>query len=479
MSKQRILTVFLVLGLVVLSSVGSWIAGSRIQSPAEAAARTAPPTPSPILVSVEARVLTANVVTRGTARYGSPQSISIAPSPLKSDAGVITTLPARNAPIQEGEVLLTASGRPVFVLEGTIPIYRDLSPSLSGEDVRQLESGLVRLGFEPGPVDGVFDEQTSRAVADWYTSAGFEPFGPTAEQRANLRALEDELALVQNDLLAAEAAASTETLAVEAARAQAAYELETAESSAKTAVQLAGEVAIQTALDAQEAAGREALRLTELAARLAADLEIARRQTGVQIPVDELVFIVGLPVRVETIDVAVGDTASGPVILVTNNQLAIDSALPLAEALLVRPGMTVRIDEPELGIAATGIVQRVADTPGTDGVDGFHVYFEVLVDETPENTSLPENTPPVALEGFSLRLTIPVETTGGTVTVVPVSALSLAADGTTRVQVEKNGTLEFVTVEPGLSAQGFVSVTPVEGTLAPGQRVVIGFENTP
>jgi len=468
MSKQRILTVFLVLGLVVVASVGSWIAGTRIQSPAEAAARTAPPTPSPILVPVEARVLTANVVTRGTARFGSPQSISIVPSPLKPDAGVIATLPERDAPIQEGDVLLTASGRPVFVLHGAIPIYRDLIPGIAGEDVRQLKSGLLRLGFDPGPVDGMFDAQTSQAVAEWYASAGFEPFGPTAEQLANLRALEDELAVVQNDQLTANDAAAAAPLTVEAARAQAAYELETADSFAKTAAQLAGEVAIQAALDAQAAAEREALRLTELAARLAADLETARSQAGVQVPVDELVFISALPVRIETIDVAVGDAASGPVILVTNNQLAIDSALPLGEASLVKPGMTVRIDEPELGIAVTGIVGRVADTPGTDGVDGFHIYFEVLVDETP-----------VTLEGFSLRLTIPVESTGGAVTVVPVSALSLTADGTTRVQVDKNGVLEFVTVEPGLSAQGLVAVTPVDGTLEPGQLVVIGFENTP
>jgi hypothetical protein len=86
---------------------------------------------------------------------------------------------------------------------------------------------------------------------------------------------------------------------------------------------------------------------------------------------------------------------------------------------------------------------------------------------------------PVALEGFSLRLTIPVESTGGKVAVVPVSALSLAADGTTRLQVEKDGILEFVTVEPGLSADGFVAVTHIDGSLAPGQLVVIGFESNP
>jgi multidrug efflux pump subunit AcrA (membrane-fusion protein) len=108
----------------------------------------------------------------------------------------------------------------------------------------------------------------------------------------------------------------------------------------------------------------------------------------------------------------------------------------------------------------------VADSPGTDGVDGFHIYFETLVDETAAN-----------LEGFSLRLTIPVKSTGEAVTVVPISALSLAADGTSRVQVDNNGTFEFVVVEAGLSADGFVEVTPVDGKLAPGQRVVIGYEN--
>jgi hypothetical protein len=152
---------------------------------------------------------------------------------------------------------------------------------------------------------------------------------------------------------------------------------------------------------------------------------------------------------------------------VTNNQLAIDSSLPLAEAALVKPGMTVAIDEPDLGLQASGVVSRVANTPGTDGVDGYHVYFEVFVDETP-----------VLLEGVSLRLTIPVESTGGAVSVVPVSALFLAADGTSRVQVETNGSLEFVEVIPGLSADGFVEVTPVDGTLSAGERVLVGYENS-
>jgi hypothetical protein len=438
----------LTLILVVLLAVASWIAGSRIQSPAEAAARTAPPTPSPILVPVEERILTADVVTRGTARFGLPQSLSLAPSPLKTEAGIITTLPARGDQLEEGDILLTVSGRPVFVLQGDIPAYRDLFPGLTGEDVRQLEAALERLRFDPGPVDGVFDEETAAAVANLYNSAGYVPFTATGEQLANLRSLENELALALNEKVAAENALAKAT-------------------AVQAAAQLNGEIGSQAVQDAASAAEREVEWQTFLVDRLTEEVEAARNQAESPVPMDEFVFVPSFPVRVEEINVKMGDTASGPILGVTNNQLAIDSSLPLAEAPLVKPGMAVAIDEPALGLQGTGVVSRVADTPGTDGADGYHIYFEVLVDETP-----------VSLEGVSLRLTIPVESTGGAVTVVPVSALFLAADGTSRVQVEKNGNLEFMVVKPGLSADGFVEVTPVDGALTEGQLVLVGYENS-
>jgi peptidoglycan hydrolase-like protein with peptidoglycan-binding domain len=500
MSKRRISILFFVLTLVVLAAVGGWLAGSTIQSPAEVAARTAPPPPSPILVPIEERVLTSDVVTRGTARYGLPQSISIVPSALKPNAGVITTLPSRKTQLQEGSVLLTASGRPVFVLQGEIPVYRDLVPGSSGDDVRQLEDGLKRLGFDPGPIDGTYDERTSAAVATWYSSADWQPFGATDEQRAAIRTLEQKLAGATNIKLAADDAVAGASLAIEAARANAEsarqstaaavaektvvrdrvmadphateadranarMDLMVAQATARAA-QLGGKAATQAAVNAQKAAERDARTADAVAAQLAADLELARFKAGVQVPADELVFLAPLPVRVEKVDVGVGDAASGTVMAVTNNQLAIDSSLPLDEAPLVRPGMPVVIDEPDLGVKATGVVAQVADTPGTDGVDGYHIYFEILVDTTS-----------ATLEGFSLRLTIPVKSTGAKVTVVPVSALSLAADGTTRLQVDNNGSLEYILVQPGLAANGFVEVTPVGGTLTPGQLVVIGYEN--
>jgi hypothetical protein len=42
---------------------------------------------------------------------------------------------------------------------------------------------------------------------------------------------------------------------------------------------------------------------------------------------------------------------------------------------------------------------------------------------------------------------------------------------------KKDGTLEYVTVKPGLSANGYVEVTPLSGELVPGQLVVVGYNN--
>ena len=571
-ARKRTIGLFGVLAFAAVTAAGGWLLGSRIESPADVAARTAPPKASPILVPVEKRVLSSDIVTRGTARFGLPQPITISPSTLKVDAGLITTLPLRNAQIEEGSVILTASGRPVHILQGRIPAYRDLVPGISGEDVRQLEQGLQRLGFDPGPVDGTYDQRTSDAVAAWYKSAGWAPFGPTRDQIAHIRALERDYADAKKSRLVASDAAAAAALAVASARATAAHnsrvaaaelaakqadlpslkahgthsalqaveaertkakyavmaaeaevaaqvaaralivldprqpatareaadaKLELARAAAKKArlegelavqaaerkarmtaeqlqvgeaavksAQFAGKMAIQAALDAQEVAALDARVAADREQQLAADLELARGRIGIQVPVDEIVFIPALPVRVEEVTARVGDAARGTVMSVTDRQVMVDSSLPLDAAPLVKPTMPVAIDEQALGIKATGVVERVADTPGTHGVDGYHIYFEVRVDETP--------TP---LAGFSLRLTIPIESTQGAVTAVPVSALSLAADGTSRVQVEDGGGLEYIVVEPGLSADGYVEVTPVDGTLAPGQLVVVGYEN--
>jgi len=67
-----------------------------------------------------------------------------------------------------------------------------------------------------------------------------------------------------------------------------------------------------------------------------------------------------------------------------------------------------------------------------------------------------------------------VNSTETDVLAVPVAALSVAADGTSRVEVKADdGTTHFVGVTPGLTAKGLVAVIPT-GALAAGDLVIVG-----
>ena len=174
-SAQHNRTLVLVIAAVVASSAAGWLAGRTIRSPAEEAARTAAPTPSLITVPVERRLLTEDVVTRGTVGFGSPMTVSLPASTLRSGNTIVTVPPAEDSVLDEGSVALAVSGRPVLALRGDIPNYRDLAVGARGQDVRQLEAGLARLGHDPGRQDAVFDRSTRRAVRAFFSDVGFDP----------------------------------------------------------------------------------------------------------------------------------------------------------------------------------------------------------------------------------------------------------------------------------------------------------------
>lgn len=383
--RRRTLALLL-LAVVLVSSAVTWFASSQIRSPAEAAARTAPPAASPILVPVEKRVLATKIVSRGTGHYGHPRELSLVRSALKDGPRVITSLPRVGSVATEGAVLLTVSGRPTFLLDGAQPAYRDLGPGMSGRDVRQLEQALARLGLDPGRVDGSYDGATEAAVRRLYRRHDVSPVVATDAQLAAVRSTEAEL------------------------------------------------------------------------------VSGGRARGGVQLPADELVFVPATPLRISKVVAKLGAQPEGALVTVTNSIVAVNGAIPVEQAGLVKAGADVLIDEPALGIKADGEISRVATQPGTDGADGFHVFFEVLVQD-----------PPPALVGASVRLTVPIKSTGEATLAVPVAALSLGPDGKSRVQRSADGKLDFVVVEPGLSADGFVAVTPARDDLAAGDLVVVGF----
>lgn len=553
--KSRLRIAAALLALIAVSVAVTWLASSRIRSPAEVAARTMAPEPSPILVPVEMRTISSSLVTRGTGRFGSPQTLRTASTALKSSAGYVDVAPKIGDGLGEGDIAFVVSGRPVFVLVGEQPAYRDLGPGLSGADVQQLEQSLQRLGFDPGVVDGMYDETTEQAVSAWYLANGFAPLAETSEQRAAIRSIESDLSLIEREtisaaemaaaaraevvaaqeanriaLLAASSAEAAVALAVsqaESANAAAEGELAAAKGLAAVAwrqrpgiyapdeeqqraltewevlqagvetaqanadlVRATGAAAVSDAERAALAAPGEVegaaaavsvaqLRLqlaseaAELAglprAQIAADLTAAEQRAGVQVPADEIIFVKEVPIRVSEVHVARGDEAVGALLSVTDAVVAIDGDLALDQVALVELGMKVEISEPDLGIVTTGVVSAIADRPGTRGADGFHVWFETFVTDGPSAAT--------AVVGASVRLTLAIESSGGPVLAVPASALTLAADGSSRVLVERGGELESVVVEPGLASRGYVATSSTSGVgLTEGDLVVIGFE---
>ncbi|GLY93045.1 hypothetical protein Acsp02_03010 [Actinoplanes sp. NBRC 103695] len=180
--------------VAVAAGATGWFAGSRVRSPADAAAAHRPPAASLITVAVRERTLTATVNAQGTVAYGAPKPLTLTGSVATAGdaaAPIVTKAPVAGRTLREGDVLLEVSGRPVFVLAGTVPMYRTVSRGSAGDDVRQVRAALRRLLPGRGVArSGAVDTALLNALARWYDKRGYEITGPTAEQRAQLRQLE-------------------------------------------------------------------------------------------------------------------------------------------------------------------------------------------------------------------------------------------------------------------------------------------------
>ena len=186
------------LGLVVvasvaLSAIATLLASMLIRSPAEVAARAGAPDPTQILAPAAMRRIETKVVTRATGKYGAARELVIVRSPLKLGPRTVTSLPEVSATLNEGAVVMTISGRPLFLFRGARPSYRDLGPGVRGPDVLQLEQALTRLKLRPGPVDDTYDLQTGRAVMELYRRAGFPPLIASRGQLRTAEPIETNL----------------------------------------------------------------------------------------------------------------------------------------------------------------------------------------------------------------------------------------------------------------------------------------------
>ncbi|PSK92401.1 hypothetical protein CLV30_13217 [Haloactinopolyspora alba] len=480
MSGRRNRTVVIV-AAVAAGALGVGVfAGTRITSPADAAARTEPPEATDVTVPVERRPLKSEVVTRGDVTFAGSVDISPEVGGLSTPPIVTGRVPKAGDTVKEGEAVLEIVGRPLIVLAGELPMYRSLRPGMSGPDVQQLEKTLDRLGFDPGDVDDSYTAYTGGAVEELFESVGYEPPQPDPQAEAELEQAQKAVDAAEDAVANAEKALEQATSGPpEAEKVAAQNQIDQAERALDDAEATGDENAIAAAKDqlelaearmddlmaepdtsAQEEALADAEDQLEQAQQ---ERDTAQVNAGTPLPAAEIVFVPSLPRRVDEVNVGRGDAISGAAMAVSGADLVVTANVDEAAREVLRKKMKARIEVPE-GDPATGTITAIEEAEGKDA-SGYDVTIKpgkLTADQA------------AALRGANVKVTIPVQSTDGAVLAVPLAALTAGPGGKARVQVRRDGTTELVEVEVGLTANGYAEVSAPKGELAEGDLVVVG-----
>ena len=108
-------------------------------------------------------------------------------SVVNQASGTLTRLPAVGKVVRQGQALYQVNGLPVVLLYGRVPVWRALSAGMTGTDVRELNTALVRLGYASaaalGPRAGrdYFSSETAYALERFQAKLGItHPTGSLA-----------------------------------------------------------------------------------------------------------------------------------------------------------------------------------------------------------------------------------------------------------------------------------------------------------
>jgi hypothetical protein len=336
---------------------------------------------------------------------------------------------------------------------------------------------LQRLGIDVGTVDDTYDAETAAGIAALYGRAGNDAPEPVEEVRQRVETATAALDDATDAVVAAEAAldatqigpTGSERLAADAAVNAAQRALDAAHADGDPVQigdatdQLAIAVAQRTELLAPKDTSTQQAALAlarESRDAAASELWAASIAAATPLPAAEVVMIPELPRRVDSVGVARGQVLDGPAMTVSGATVVVRASLDAADRDLVTIGMHALVTSGDVEIAA--VVGQVDD----EGASGATAVVE-LVDPTPAQLD--------AIEGLNVQVTFPIAATDGEVLCVPLAALSAGAAGESRVEVVRDdGSTSLLEVTVGLAAEGYAEISPVDGTLADGDLVVVG-----
>jgi hypothetical protein len=111
--------------------------------------------------TVQRRNLVATDTESGTLSYAGSQTV------YNRLSGTITWVPAVGRVIHAGQTLFDVDNKPVMLMDGATPAYRELSSTdVSGPDVYELNKNLVDLGYDPDGivVDDEWQDATTAGI---------------------------------------------------------------------------------------------------------------------------------------------------------------------------------------------------------------------------------------------------------------------------------------------------------------------------
>lgn len=475
--------------VAVASLVIGLLVGTFVVSPVEAASRADAPEPGLITVPVEFGELSNDVTIRADVGYADAVEVTIDTATLSGPAVVTGQVPEVGAELNSLSIALEVAGRPVIVLPGDLPAYRSLRFGVSGPDVVQLKNALRSVGIDGGdPASNVFDAQTAAGITALYAAVGYP--APSGDEGA------------AQAVSAAEAGVRSAQQAVAAARA----DLDKARSGADVVTVKSADNAVaaaQRAVDDAIAANRPASEIADLQDTLALrrlerqqldapadtsaqraavdaanaqveqaqqDLQRAREGSMAFLPSSEVLYLTGLPRRVDTVNVARGAVLQGAAMTVSGATVRLSGSAGEADAALLQVGGEASFDLPD-GTPHRAVITALAPSTSKDSTGRWSIELEPDP-LTPEQIQ--------QMQGSNVRVAIPVGATEGEVLSVPVAALTAGPGGEARVEVvegdprDPDAKTRLVTVKTGLAASGAVEITPLEGVVDEGDLVVVG-----
>jgi hypothetical protein len=194
------------------------------------------------------------------------------------------------------------------------------------------------------------------------------------------------------------------------------------------------------------------------------DLVDVYRLSGrdVRIPFGEVLFSDELPVVIGSPDPKRGDSISSTTLSLAKQSLQIKTFVPNSDAQLVEVGAVATVDDEAAGIEIAGTVTDIRNAEN-GGVFGSSTLITVELSDAGHE-----------LVGRSMRVRIPVASTGKEVPVVPVSALRTDTGGSHWIQLLKDDdSTSWLEVRAGMEADGFVEVEPLQGNIPADAWVVV------